>query len=141
MDDFPAVVTMGIKDLERGVARARAELAGGAVVHLVSKRPAPRGGRPRHRAWITPDCDPGYEAGRVSVNDFLKGMAGLLDQVEDGATFEVFDNVRKVTAFYVTWCPPEVLARQPGVLQFYVQSKTGRLLLREFASATAVEAS
>ena len=49
--------------------------------------------------------------------------------------------MRKVTAFYVTWCPPEVLARQPGVLQFYVQSKTGRLLLREFASATAVEAS
>ena len=38
------MVTMGIKDMERGEARARAELASGAVVHLVSKRPGPRGG-------------------------------------------------------------------------------------------------
>lgn len=139
-EDFPAVATFGIKDMERGEARARAELASGAVVHLVSKRSGPRGGRPRH-PWITLAVDPGYEVGRVSVNDFLKGMAGLLDRVEDGRTFEVFDNVRKVVAYYVTWCPPESLARRPEVLQFYTTSRTGRLLLREFASATAVEAS
>lgn len=140
-EDFPVVVTFGIKDLEHGVARARAELASGAAIHLVSKRAGPRDGSPRHRAWITPECDPGYETERVSVNDFLKGMSRLLDQVEEhGTALEVYDSRAGQVAFYVTWCPPESLARQPGVLQFYVTSRTGRALLREFASATATEA-
>lgn len=140
-EDFPAVVTFGVKDLEHGAARARAELKSGAVIHLVSKRPGQRGGRPRHRAWITPDCDPGSETERVSAGDFHRAMSRLLDRVEDeGITLEVFDGVRRETAFYVSWCPPESLARQPGLLQFYVSSRTGRALLREFASATATEA-
>ena len=75
------------------------------------------------------------------MNEFLKNMSRLLDRVEDeGIVFEVWDAVKDVRAYFVGWCPPEVLARQPGVLQFYVQSKTGRALLREFTSATATTA-
>ena len=141
-DDFPAVATFGIKDMERGEARARAELASGAVVHLVCKRPGPRGGGPRHRAWITPECDPGYEVKRVpTVNEFLKNMSRLLDRVEDeGIVFEVWDAVKDVRAYYVGWCPPEVAgppARGSPVLR---AEQDRAALLREFTSVTATTA-
>ena len=138
MEDFPAVTTFGIKELERGLARARAELKSGAVIHLVSKSGGPRGGTARHRAWITPEADPGYKVEPVSCGEFLKNLSVLLDMVQEtGIALEVRDTRAGVIAFYCAWCPPEVLARQPAVLQFYVRSRIGRALLREFASPVA----
>jgi hypothetical protein len=101
------------------------------------------------RAWLTPEPPPGSAPVRISMSVLRDHLGEVLDRARDGEVFEVADtrgiqpgNVSAPGRVhgYLAWEPPEALKRQPGVLQFYVKSRAGRLLLREFASATATEA-
>ncbi len=140
------MVTMGVHEASHGMRKLRAELASGAVVHVVDKHPVRQEVRSvgRHRAWITPQPEQGAETVRVSCQQFSKTIGAVLELVRDeGVTAEVVHHGHGhgEVAFCVSWCPPESLASAPGVLQWHTRSRLGRLLLREFADATAVAAS
>jgi hypothetical protein len=126
-EELPAIVTVGGCEFQHMIGRLWAELESGAVVHIVNKRNG------RHRGWLVPERPAGYETVRVSVNTLAKSVGRILDDMRDGAAFEVYDHVRGVARGYLVWAPPDCLAALGwGVsIPYFRRGRTGRLLQRD----------
>jgi hypothetical protein len=133
------VADFGSKDLQKHASQAWAELAAGTLVHVVDRKMG------RHKAWLVPVLEPGYQAERISCQEFIKKLGTVLDRVRDGEVFEVAHHSgggRGAVAVvgYVTWCPPDPVARLDTALRFASRrSRSGRTRLRDIMP-TEVEA-
>jgi len=114
MEELPAVLTRGIYEWQHNLGKFWAELESGAVIHVVCKSRARRGGVRDHRGWLLPVRPPGTEPVRVSCNQATKRLGWLFDQVRDGVTFEIFDHVHRAVRGYLDWCPPACLPGEPA---------------------------
>ncbi len=129
----PAVTTIGSAELQAGLgSRVRAELESGAAVHVVNLLTG------RHRAWLSASADPGYELVRISCHGLAKTIGSVLDDVQNGTAFEVWDYRRDRLFGYLSWCPPRAIEELGDVaLQYTVRARRGtaaRTLRCEFAS-------
>lgn len=128
----PAVVTLGVCEFQHGFARCWRELASGAAIHIVHKRAG------LHRAWLVPERPEGCETPVPVTCSMLRDHLGpVFDLVRGGAVFEVRDaqgaqpgGPKAIVRGYLTWCPPEGIARLDAALQFTVRS-FGRSRLRD----------
>jgi hypothetical protein len=127
VDELPAeVITLGTREVQHERARIWAELASGAVIHVVDRKMG------RHKGWIVPSPEPGYQAVPVSCAEFGRRTGTLLDRARDGEVFEITDYASggPVIRGYLQWCPAEPLARLRAVLTFAKRrTRTGRVPL------------
>ncbi len=130
---LPAVVTFGTDDVQNKMGKIRAELASGAVGHLVH---LPSG---RHRGYLSRGRPEGHEVTRVSCRQLAIRIGWALDAVRDGVTYEVFDHRAGQVAFYLTWCPPRELEAVTAALPYTVR-RGGKAFRREFPSPLHLQA-
>ena len=118
MELLPAVVTMGVHEFQRSLARAWRELESGAVVHLVHKRAG------LHRGWLVPELPEGSGAPEPVTCSVVREHLGQVFQLVClGTVFEVRDaqgwkGNETIVRGYLTWCPPEGIARLDAALQY-----------------------
>ncbi len=134
----PAVVVIGAAEMQSALGtRVRAELASGTVlrvVHLLSGY---------HRAWLAASTDPGHEVTRVSCHQLAKHIGRCLDQVRDGAVFEIFDYRAGRVLGYLTWCAPRSVSELDVATAYVTRARRGtaaRTLRGEFESPNATSA-
>lgn len=127
MELLPPVVTVGVCEFQHGFARCWRELESGKVVQVVSKRNG------LHRAWLVPDLEPGYEAEPIGCNEVRQHMGQVFELVRLGTVFEVRDTQgsRSKVRGYLTWCPPEGIARLDRALRYARRTRTGRTQLKD----------
>jgi hypothetical protein len=133
MDELPAVITMGVNELQHGFRRAWRELESGAVVHIMHKRLG------RHLGWLVPELPAGFGAEAITCNELRASLAHAFDQVRDGVVFEVRDTQGAQPGSpsegrvrgYLMLTPPEPIARLDAALQYLAGTRTGRAKLRD----------
>jgi hypothetical protein len=132
------VVTFGSHALQAQRAQLWAALEAGAAIHLVNLASGV------HRGWLTANIDPGYEVKRIGCRQLGARMGQILEAVREGTTYEVVDHQTGDVRCYLTWCPPDAIAQDPGVsLAYQVRRQQGtkaRLVREEFPSVTATRA-
>jgi hypothetical protein len=106
------VADFGSKDLQKYASQAWAKLASGTLIHVVDRKMG------RHKAWLVPVLEPGYRAERIGCVEFTHRLGTWLDRVRDGDSFEIFDYHAHEVRGYITWCPPDAIARLDTALRF-----------------------
>jgi len=77
----------------------------GAAIHVVGLRTG------RHRAWLVPELPAGCESERIGVADLGHRVGGVLEEVRDGVTFEIYDFKREQVKGYLMLTPSDALDR------------------------------
>lgn len=132
-ENLPAVVTAGGTQLQHETPRLARELDSGAIVHLVQIQTG------RHRGWFSADQPPGSEPERVNIYWLQKSVGKILDDVRDGAVYEIYNSKEHRVLGYLFWSCPEWLARLETSLQYSFRAWNGRAIYRDI-DPTAIQA-
>jgi hypothetical protein len=123
---MPAVITMGGTEFQHDFRRVWAELDSGGVVRVVNISTG------RLKAWVTPECPPGFTAGQVvtkSPRQAVHSIGELLDAAALGGCTEVKSGRG---SFYVHRVMPQALAPVEEILPGVVtRTSHGRTLERQ----------
>jgi hypothetical protein len=124
---LPEIEMTGGSAFQHELPRLCRSVQGGKIVRIVSLQTG------RHRAWFLRSRPPGCDPVRVTIYQLGRSIGGILEDVRDGAVYQVWNGNEHRPVGYLSWTCPEWLCELAGAPMTYTyKAKSGREIRRDF---------